>query len=358
MMGSQILRLNINEIDRAFIDENKIEHQKIVNKALSKAKKESKADTCRYCGEKTGSFCNSHTLPAFCLRNIAEGGEVLLSNSLVDFPLMDKENGVKKAGTFQLICRACDSKIFQDYEEPENYEKKPSQKMLAQIAMKNSLKYIAKREYEFSIFNLFDSNHPLAEAMHEVQKQDLKEYEESYELAKKRSLKSLGEDYYLIHYEKLDYVTPIAFQGNISLVQDFDGKIVNDIFCKDTKYRIMEMHICIFPLKEETVVMMFIDSKYQKRYRSFYKKFKKLLPIDKLSVINYMLFLYSEDIFLSKGIEEAILKNTELIETAQVSGMAISDSEFGTPLDTDRETYNLSKHDKIPNLLSKEYKLR
>lgn len=42
-------------------------------------------------------------------------------NTLVDNPLMDTEKGVEEAGTFHLICNECDSKIFSDYENPDNY---------------------------------------------------------------------------------------------------------------------------------------------------------------------------------------------------------------------------------------------
>lgn len=49
---------------------------------------------------------------------------------------MDTENGVNKAGTFHLICNDCDSKIFSDYENPDNYSNQPTQKMIAQMALK------------------------------------------------------------------------------------------------------------------------------------------------------------------------------------------------------------------------------
>ena len=91
----------------------------------------------------------------------------------------------------------------------------------------------------------------------------------------------------LFCYEKLNYVVPVAFQGSITLIVDLDGNIINNIYNKDDKYRTQDVHICIFPLKEKSVVMMFIDSN-SKRYRNFYKKFNKLSHNDKLSLINYI----------------------------------------------------------------------
>lgn len=66
---------------------------------------------------------------------------------------MDDEKGIREAGTFQLICRECDSVIFQEYENEDNYKKEPNGMMLAQIAMKNYLKAISKRLNELEIPN-------------------------------------------------------------------------------------------------------------------------------------------------------------------------------------------------------------
>ena len=57
---------------------------------------------------------------------------MLTLNTAVDNPLRDTENGVIKAGTFHLICNDCDSKIFSDYENPDNYSKQLVPKMIAQ----------------------------------------------------------------------------------------------------------------------------------------------------------------------------------------------------------------------------------
>ena len=53
----------------------------------------------------------------------------------------------------EIICRDCDSKIFQEYETPENCHTDipPTQKILAQIAMKNYLKFISKRKMEIAL---------------------------------------------------------------------------------------------------------------------------------------------------------------------------------------------------------------
>ena len=116
-------------------------------------------------------------------------------------------------------------------------------------------------------------------------------------------------------------------------------------------------HICIFPLKESSIVMMFIDSN-NKRYRNFYKKFNKLSHDDKLELVNYLIFLYSEDVFISKNIPQHILKNDKLIEVSQQSSMAFLSTPFVDVTEESKKVYDLSKRNEIPNLLSEKYKLR
>ena len=79
------------------------------------------------------------------------------------------------------------------------------------------------------------------------------------------------------------------------------GVVLYNIVKSNINYKIQDLHICIFPLKESSIVMMFIDSN-NKRYRNFYKKFNKLSHDDKLELVNYLIFLYSEDVFISKNI--------------------------------------------------------
>ena len=102
----------------AFSDEEKellrtdFTYKKQMSRLLKEARQAAKRDTCYFCGKSVTSFCNSHSVPRFCLENIATNGDVLTLNTVVDNPLMDTENGVNKAGTFHLICNDCDSKIF------------------------------------------------------------------------------------------------------------------------------------------------------------------------------------------------------------------------------------------------------
>ena len=211
----------------AFLDKDKklfrtdFTYKKQLNQHIKEARQVAKRDDCYFCGKRVTSFCNSHSIPRFCLENIAINGDVLTLNAIVGNPLVDAEIGVNKAGTFRLICNECDSKIFADYENPDNYSNQPTPKMIAQMALKNSLKSISKRLVEIELFKIIgketDVSRMFSLTKNIVNEMDLKEYEESYKKAKKALEKNSSSDYYVCYYEKLNYVVPVAFQGSLAL---------------------------------------------------------------------------------------------------------------------------------------------
>ncbi|GAA0696943.1 hypothetical protein GCM10008904_01200 [Paraclostridium ghonii] len=358
MKEIEFLKLGLYEGE---IENDVLARKKEFGHIMTQTRKRAKGDRCLHCKEKKSSFCNSHSVPAFCLRNISTNGAVYYSNTLINIPLLDEEKGIKNAGTFQIICKECDSTIFQEYENPDNYEKEATPKMLAQIAMKNFLRHIGKRINDHALYEIIGEKNPLAldfvRKMHSIQDAELEEYKRDYEKAKRLSEINCNEEYYQFYHEKLDYVVPLAFQGSIALVTDLDGEVLNDIYDKDRKYRIQNLHICIFPLKDTSIVMMFMDSN-DKRYMNFYKKFNKLSHEDKLSLVNYIVFLYSEDVFLSKEIPDEVLKDKKLVELSQLSSLTFLMDNFSSSIEEAKKIYDLSKYTEIPNLLSEKYKLR
>ena len=340
---------------------------------MAEIRKEIKSGQCFYCGKSVDSFCNSHNIPRFCLRNIGSDGEVVGPNAILGLPKMGvsmgKENlGINESGTFSLICRECDSVLFQDYENPSNYEldKKPSQKMLAQIALKNYLKFIYKRKLEIALLEhsvkQLPNNDPVYALTREefatklkVSKLDLGTYTSDYERAKKAVEFGKGPGYYMFYYRKLDYVTPIAIQAPITVSIDLEGNIVNDVFNLRPGFHPYDLHLCVLPLESETAIILFVESG-DVRYRKFRKQFGKLDEESKLGLINYLIFLYTEDYFMAKEIHNKIdlqilnetvnrmpvIWNTSPIKDTKMLGVK----------------FNLSNWPSIPNLLSEEYKLR
>lgn len=350
----------------AFSDEEKeflrtdLTYKKKISRICKEAREAAKRDTCYFCGKQVTSFCNSHSIPRFCLENIASKGEVMTLNAIVDNPLMEYKNGVKKARTFHLICKECDNTIFMDYENPDNYEAKPTAKMLAQIALKNSLKSISKRLYEMELFNLASKinqeSRSFIKNKNDINKMDLEEYERSCKKAKKALDKNTTNNYYICYYEKLDYVVPIAIQTEVALVLDFEGNIINNIYNPSPKYVIQNIHISIFPLKKETIIVMFIEDG-DTRYRRFYKQFNKLPLEDKLAALTYIIFLYSEDMYFSKTIEKEIVNSPVLCSAGKTTYDIFSSTSLFDPFEIIKKTHDLSKRHEIPNFLSEKYKI-
>ena len=283
------------DIDYELSESEKIELNKCFSEILKRARLETKTDKCFLCEKPITSFCNSHSVPRFTLKNIALNGIVNYSNKLVKLPLEKEEKGISEAGVFKLICRECDSKTFRDYEEECNYNERPNTKMLAEITIKNYLKSISKRMIEIGLYNQaltkaispFDI-YEIKEKL-KVSEMDLNEYIEKYKKAKKVLNKNWCDEYFVLLYEKLDYVVPIAFQSNIALICDLEENIINDIYNKSKSYKLQDLQICVFPLKEKSIILVYIE-KGNDRYRRFFKQLKKLQLEDKLSIINICLF--------------------------------------------------------------------
>lgn len=83
-------------------DEDKIrlkgnsEIKRKVSDIIKRSRADAKNTNCYVCGKKVDSFCNSHSVPAFCLRNISDSGDVLTLNTIVDNPFLETVKGIKK----------------------------------------------------------------------------------------------------------------------------------------------------------------------------------------------------------------------------------------------------------------------
>ena len=67
----QMLSLGLDEQEHKNYSHNKITYNKLMSKIQAKARQEAKLNYCYYCKKEVSSFCNSHSVPQFCLRRIA-----------------------------------------------------------------------------------------------------------------------------------------------------------------------------------------------------------------------------------------------------------------------------------------------
>lgn len=111
------------------------------------------------------------------------------------------------------------------------------------------------------------------------------------------------------------------------------------------------MHLAIFPLKDSTAVILFIDSE-SKRYSQFENYIKNTSQANRLEIINRIIFLYTEDYFLSKNLDAEVTHSLE--ESAKILQDIATTSPKRT-LKNAVKDFDLRRDICIPNLLSKEY---
>ena len=113
--------------------------------------------------------------------------------------------------------------------------------------------------------------------------------------------------------------------------------MINDIYDLSPKWRVQPLNLCVFPLTEKTVVLLF-HHRDDRNMKVFDKAFLKLSDNNKLKYINYLIFRYTENFAISPIVPEKILDNEKLHELFTISMINYS-------LEENEDLYI----DKIPN---------
>ncbi len=277
-----------------------------------------KPTSCYFCGKKVTRFCNSHSKPQFIIKNIADNGYLLNSFTLLNLPADDfAKKGVKNADTFWLICNDCDNLEFNTYENPDSYVTPPSNTMMKEIALKNYLYRIYKLLYNVELAKQGDI---LTGTMWHNQQSDksrLANYKNKFKTIKE------GAEFKVIYFKTLDYIVPIATQEVFSPLPN----------------SIENLHICIFPLKTYSVIIMFKNKK-EIELNKFIESFEKLNKKQKLSIINYIIFAFTDNFLFNPKISNEVID--------ELKKVANSDSDI---IDFNSDIIDFSICDTIPNLL-------
>lgn len=301
--------MNSHFLLKANIPSNDTEFSLLTKKLDKIVRQVAKGSNCLVCGKEVSSFCNSHTIPAFMLKYISINGEVKSYGDLVFSPLDKGYKGVKQAGTFRIICRDCDSKLFQNYECENNYSHlNLIKKVLVEIALKTTLRVIFKRIHEMGIFYMTETSNqyiPFINKMIRGKILDLMELKRDYDFIKNNNNKPNA--FKILYYKKLPYRVSIAVQDMINLTCDFKGKTLNNIYDYNEHNRLEPFYICVFPLEQESHIIIF-TKKTVKKYNQFFYTLKKLKLSEQLKIINYMIFDNLEDYFIRPDIDISTLK--------------------------------------------------
>lgn len=333
-----------------------IEIRKQMSKLLSYTRNLAKPDTCILCGNKKTSFCNSHSVPQLSLRNIADNGMLLHSSALLGVEVIDIEKGINNSGTFHFICNNCDGSFFQDYENEQNLKSKPSDKMLAEIAVKNFLLQLSKRTQEEEIhkelqrkFNAYTNPEELAG----ITGLDIRDFNEEMQFHKNIVDNNLNSGYQILFWKLIPYRVPIALQSAIALPKDLEDNKINYVFNYSEEVRMQFMHLAILPLQTESVILAFYH-KRDKLYRNLRHQINSSSEEKVLQFLNYIIFAYTENYFLSKSIQTEIETNEKLSLLGQENneypslGFLNADNYFGIG-------YKPVSIDEIPNFLSEKW---
>lgn len=337
----------------------RIEINKLYSKLNHEVTVNVKKDYCYLCEEKCTSFRNSHSIPKFILSHISENGQLL---SYIRREMSPEKNdfGENNAGTFQFICENCENSLFRDYEQEDAYLNVPTNKMLSQIALKNYLHMIWKRQNEIEFYKVLKKHFPQTKQMVEEKlffaKKDLYDYTTLCSYARKILKQNSGNGYDLLFYIKLDYVVPYASQAAITLFSDFEDNIVNNIFSFSSTDYIENINIAVFPLKSSSVILAFVE-KTNTRYKEFFKQLNNLSLEDQLASINYIIFANTENVFVHRSLYELVNENEYFRDVCKLTFDYKSNYANPNPYGQAMKEFSLSNRHKIPNLLSKEYAL-
>ena len=300
------------------LSESDIRFLKKYSEITKIADKESKKDHCLLCGKKCQSFCKSHIIPQFVLNNIAENGYLYrgLDVFVKETSHINDLRGINNTWTFKVICNECDQKYFKDYESEMALVQPPTTRIMAEIGLKSTMMMIAKRYHEISFYNQVASKIHNKELLDEEQNLDVRDFLFDFKRLKKIIDKNLKSGLTLLYYKVLDYITPLAMQGPISVHRDLDGEIVNDVNNYDPNIKMQSLFCAVFPLKQKTVIMLF-HLRDDRNYVKFDRKFLKLPEEEKICYINYLIFKYCEHFALSPKVKKEIILNDKLIKLSK-----------------------------------------
>lgn len=334
-----------------------IEQKKEMARIFKKVRELSKPTSCLICGNPQTSFCNSHLVPQMVLKSIAQNGKLLQPSLLMGLKAVDIEKGISNSGTFHFICNECDSTLFQNYENPTNLLRKPTDKILAEIALKNMIMMLSKRTEEVVLYDFMQKRNDFflnKELLDEDQSLDIRDYTDALSVYKDILYNNRENCFNIMYWNILPYITPIAVQTPITIFEDLDSTVINETYNPDPNIRMQCVHLCVFPLETQTVVLLFFH-KRDKNYRSLWRQFNCLSIENKLKYINHLIFKYTENYFFSPVIRELLESDTKLQQLSRENNGA-PNLGYLSPIDV-LTPYEAVTYSEIPNFLSQEYAL-
>lgn len=329
--------------------------------------------SCTLCGKeiknKNRAFHKSHTVPFFCLENIKglykKNYGVLTADYLgLQTIFSDKEFiGTNKAGVFYSICSQCDQEKFSIYESEDSLLHRSAKDIVDSLALKiylnelfNSRFMAFKSTLDYSdltenqiVSSYFDSIGKMKEPTIDV---DIRDFQEDLMFAQ-NSFENGYSNYRIIYNKILDYTVPIAAQASIPISQNVDFTKLQNVTMLNHR-KIEDLLVCIFPLKNKSVIIVFykIGDQLMKKYS---KQFMKLKDKEKLREIFYLLIRYKAANYFFSPLVKDILCNENIRGVCSIEDTTIKMGKEEISL-ADFEDQNWKNN--LPLLLGEEYSLQ
>jgi|GEM_PF-4336157 len=315
MNEKDYMLINFGE-EKATLDKGlMIKIKKTYSDAIKYAKEKSKGTKCWLCHKECTSFCNSHSIPRFILEKIAESGDLenIFTSDNSELDNWMSKSGIRNTLTFNLICRDCDSKYFQDIEDDTKICDLFSEEQLNKLTIKILLNYWYTKllDANLEIPNPKTKEDINLNAMFSFQKEmalyDIfectEELNEHLDAANKKTT---------IKYIKIiDIIIDkeINFACNCEYIPLFDiygNEVINDLTNSKKKgSRFGFIYIVAYPInKSKSHVAMFYRRKYS-QYDKIRKQFENIETIDdQLKTISNILLMHNDKFVLKPRILE------------------------------------------------------
>lgn len=293
------------------------------SKFIGEINKNSRVDECVLCGTKMTSACNSHVVPQFILKEIAEEGHISYGHALHSFDVggVKKTTGINDAYTFRLICRKCDSKYFKNYENPDNLinfdmlSENDKKVMLCEMALKTHLSHLNMKYRELVMLDMVNQG-KVAEAEREgkftAERLDINEHH-NYIHKLKKIAKSNKNPFVVLYNEVLDYQTKIATQTIINFNYDLEGNQIFDPFLININNRCRYFYLMILPYKGKTKILFYIEKSNISNVQSIVDGFNNLLDKEKLHFLFISLIIHDQQFYLSPSFANKIFKKDKAL---------------------------------------------
>lgn len=328
---------------------------------------------CVLCGksiiDNSKAFHKSHTVPYFCLENIKALYNKNYGVLKADYPglrtfFSDKEFiGTNKAGVFYSICSDCDQEKFNIYENEEALLNKDPRDMVNSMALKiylNELFNTRLRNFKNTIdYSRLTDDQMISsyfESIAGVESPtvdcDIRDFETDLKIAK-TAYENGYRNYRIIFYKILDYTVPIAAQTSIPISHNIDYSKLQEVAQIGHK-RIEDLLICIFPLKEKSVIIAFykIGDNLIKKYS---KQFFKLSEEEKLKEIFYLLLRHKTSNYFYSPLLKEILQDVNIRGICSIEDTVIQTEVFRLDLSMFEERqWKIN----LPSILSERYSVQ